>query len=113
MNVFRRLVTEAPDTQTFRDTKPTLLVSWWCTAYALAVILLRFCGRYVRAEKVFLEDGVMVFAIVPLLIRMAFIHVVLVYGTNNTQTDGLSEKSIHNREIGSQLVLTSRIFYAA
>ncbi|KAH7409216.1 hypothetical protein BKA64DRAFT_390715 [Cadophora sp. MPI-SDFR-AT-0126] len=113
MEVFRRLVSEAPDIQTFRDTKPTLLVSWWCTAYAVAVIILRFCGRYVRAEKVFLEDGIMVLAIVPLLIRMAFTHVVLVYGTNNTKTDGLSAKSIHDREIGSQLVLISRIFYAA
>ncbi|KAK0109809.1 hypothetical protein ONS95_002481 [Cadophora gregata] len=113
MDVFRRFVSEAPDIQTFRDTKPTLLVSWWCTAYAIAVIFLRFCGRYVRAEKVFLEDGIMVLAIVPLLIRMAFTHVVLVYGTNNTKTDGLSEKSLHDREIGSQLVLASRIFYAA
>ncbi|KAL5317654.1 hypothetical protein ACEPPN_014751 [Leptodophora sp. 'Broadleaf-Isolate-01'] len=113
MDILRRFVTEAPDIQTFRDAKPTLLVSWWCTAYALAVIFLRFCGRYVRTEKVFFEDGIMLMAIVPLLIRMAFTHVVLVYGTNNTKTDGLSAKSIHDREIGSQLVLISRIFYAA
>ncbi|CZT47622.1 related to integral membrane protein PTH11 [Rhynchosporium secalis] len=113
MDIFRRLAVEAPDIQTFRDSKPTLLVSWWCTAYALAVIFLRFCGRYVRAEKVFLEDGVMVMAITPLLVRMAFAHAVLVYGTNNTKTDGLLEKSIQNRKIGSQLVLVSRVFYAA
>ncbi|KAL2068904.1 hypothetical protein VTL71DRAFT_15242 [Oculimacula yallundae] len=113
MDIFRRLVVEAPDIQTFRDAKPTLLVSWWCTVYALAVIFLRICGRYVRAEKIFFEDGIMIMAIIPLLVRMAFVHVVLVYGTNNTKTDGLSEKSIQHREIGSQLVLVSRVFYAA
>lgn len=113
MELFRRLVTEAPDIQTFRDNKPTLLVSWWCTGYAVTVIFFRFCGRYVRTEKVFLDDGIMLAAIFPLFARMAFLHVVLVYGTNNTKTDGLSEKSIHDREIGSQMVLVVRVFYAA
>ncbi len=113
MDILRRLVTEAPDLQTARDNKPTLLVSWWCTAYAVAVIFIRFCGRYVRAEKVFLEDGIMLAALCPLFIRMAFVHVVLKNGTNNTKTDGLSEQNIHDRELGSQMVLASRIFYAA
>lgn len=44
---------------------------------------------------------------------MALVHVVLLYGTNNTQTDGLSAEAIRKREIGSKLVLASRIFYAA
>lgn len=66
-----------------------------------------------RAEKIFLEDGIMVGAMVPLLIRMAFVHVVLIYGTNNTKTEGLSSENIKHRELGSQLVLISRIFYVA
>lgn len=66
-----------------------------------------------RAEKVFAEDRIMMLAIIPLLVRMAFTHVVLLYGTNNTVTDTLSPLAIHRRQIGSQLVLASRIMYAA
>ncbi len=71
MDLFRRFATAAPALQTFHDNKPTLLVSWWCTFYAITVILLRVGGRYIRTEKIFVEDGLMMVAIVPLLIRMA------------------------------------------
>ncbi|KAI9046613.1 hypothetical protein LZ554_009356 [Drepanopeziza brunnea f. sp. 'monogermtubi'] len=114
MDIVRRLTTnEAPDIQGFREIKPTLLVSWWCTIYAVVIILFRFAGRYARAEKVFIEDGIMLAALLPISIRQAFVHVVLLHGTNNTKFDGLSTESIREREIGSQMVLISRIFYAA
>lgn len=51
-------------------------------------------------------------AIIPLLARMALVHVVLLYGTNNTTLDGLTQEAIHNRMIGSKFVLGARIFYA-
>ncbi|KUJ15378.1 uncharacterized protein LY89DRAFT_670855 [Mollisia scopiformis] len=102
-----------PPLTTFRDSKPTLLVAWWCTCYSIVIIGIRFGGRYVRAEKVFLEDAIMLLAITPLLIRMAFVHFVLLDGTNNTVTAGLSLQAIHQRELGSQLVLGARVFYAA
>ncbi|KAL8926395.1 MAG: hypothetical protein Q9208_002938 [Pyrenodesmia sp. 3 TL-2023] len=44
---------------------------------------------------------------------MALVHLVMLWGTNNAQTDGLSALSIHHREIGSKVVLVSRILYAA
>ncbi len=113
MDLFRRFVDEPPDFQSFRDVKPTLLTCWWASLYAAAIIFVRAIGRYVRAEKLFAEDKIMLLAIIPLLIRMAFTHVVLVYGTNNTVTDGLSALAIHHRQIGSQMVLASRIMYAA
>jgi hypothetical protein len=113
MDLLRRLVTEPPEQQPFRQNKPTLLVSWWCTAYSITIIFFRVAGRYVRTEKIFVEDGLMLLAILPLLMRMAFTHVVLLYGTNNTVTTGLTDLAIHRREIGSQLVLVSRIMYAA
>jgi hypothetical protein len=112
MDLFRRFVDEPPDFQSFRDVKPTLLTSWWATLYAIAIIFIRVVGRYVRAEKVFAEDGIMMLAIIPLLVRMAFTHVVLLYGTNNTVTDALSPQAIHRRQIGSQMVLAARIMYA-
>jgi hypothetical protein len=54
----------------------------------------------------------MMASVIPLLIRMALVHVVLLYGTNNTKTAGLTEEEIRQREIGSRLVLAARIFYA-
>jgi len=67
----------------------------------------------VRTEKIFIEDGLMLMAIAPLLMRIAFVHVILLFGTNNTGLVGLTAEGIHRREIGSKFVLTSRIMYAA
>ncbi|KAH8646072.1 hypothetical protein BGZ60DRAFT_392142 [Tricladium varicosporioides] len=113
MEVFRRLATEAPELRAFRDDKPTLLVSWWCTFFSITVILTRVCGRYIRAERFFPEDGIMMASIIPLLIRMGLAHVVLLFGTNNIVTTGLSESTIKRHEIGSKAVLAARVFYAA
>ncbi len=43
---------------------------------------------------------------------MALVHVILLYGTNNTVTAGLSSEDVYKRSIGSRLVLAARIFYA-
>ena len=90
----------------------TLLVSWWCTIFSLVIILTRVVGRYVRTERLFREDKVMALSIIPLLIRMALVDVIMLYGTNNTTLGGLSQEEIYHRSIGSRLVLASRIFYA-
>ena len=103
---------EPPDLQTKAAMNPTLLVSWWCTGFALAAILVRVGGRYVRTEKLFREDWIMFGNILPLVIRMGLVHVILIWGTNNTKTAGLTSIEIHHRSIGSRLVLASRIFYA-
>ena len=113
MNIFRRFASEAPPAGTFFDNKPTLVVSWWCTIYAIVVILFRISGRYIRTEKLYLEDKVVVAGIFLLLLRMALVHMILLYGTNNVISEGLSTEEIQQREIGSQLVLVSRIVYAA
>lgn len=55
----------------------------------------------------------MAVSIIPLLARMALVHVVLIWGTNNTVTTGLAPLDLHHRQIGSKLVLASRIVYAA
>lgn len=54
----------------------------------------------------------MLASVAPLIIRMAFIHVVLIWGTNNTTTDGMADDEIVRREVGSRLVLGARVFYA-
>lgn len=101
-----------PDPRSRLDNNPTLLVSWWATGFSLVFILVRVCGRYVRVERFFPEDLIMMASVVPLLIRMALVHVILLFGTNNTKTASLSQNDIHHRVIGSKLVLVSRIFFA-
>lgn len=98
--------------QTKEQTHPTLLVGWWTTAFSLFIIIVRVCGRYFRIERLFPEDKVMLGSVAPLMIRMAFIHVVLVWGTNNTTTDGMVDDEVVKREVGSRLVLGARVFYA-
>jgi hypothetical protein len=75
--------------------------------------MFRVTGRYIRTEKLFKEDWLAFACLIPLLIRMAFVHLVLLYGTNNMETDGVSEDILQQRVTGSRLVLGSRIFYAA
>ncbi|KAH8699090.1 hypothetical protein BGW36DRAFT_294803 [Talaromyces proteolyticus] len=101
-----------PDPHTRVQDNSTLLVSWWCTVFSFAIILVRVVGRHVRMNRLFTEDKVMIASVFPLFVRMAFVHVVLIWGTNNTKTSTLTELDIQHREIGSRLVLASRIFYA-
>lgn len=107
------LYSAPPAARIFLDDKPTLLVSWWCSLFAATVIIFRICGRYIRTEKLFTEDWIAFLCLIPLFIRMGLVHVVLLYGTNNVIADGLSDLEVQHRQIGSKLVLASRIFYAA
>jgi hypothetical protein len=101
-----------PAMQTAYQVNPTLIMSWWATGFSLAIIVVRLCGRYMRVERFFPEDKVMMISVIPLVIRMVLVHFVLTLGTNNTTTTNLTEQDILNREIGSKLVLAARIFYA-
>jgi len=92
---------------------PTLLYSWWCTVFSAVIIGVRLSGRYIRNERLFREDKIMALSIIPLFARMGFVHVVLIWGTNNVNVSTLTDPLIiRHREIGSQMVLASRIFYA-
>ncbi|CAI6327121.1 unnamed protein product [Periconia digitata] len=114
MILARGLYSESPPERRGRiENNPTLLYSWWCTIFSASIIATRLVGRYMRNEYLFREDKIMALSIIPLFARMALIHVVLVYGTNNADTDDLTDPlEIHRREIGSRLVLAARIFYA-
>ncbi|KAK1831160.1 hypothetical protein QBC39DRAFT_95082 [Podospora conica] len=110
------LYSPPPPLRPFRDDKPTLLVSWWITALCSVVIALRLAGRYVRVEKLFFEDKLAALFLIPLVLRAAVVHVVLLYGTNNVLIPPLLELSqdqIRRRSIGSGLVLLSRILHPA
>jgi hypothetical protein len=51
--------------------------------------------------------------LIPLFCRMAVVHIILLYGTNNALITDQTADEIRRRAIGSKLVLVSRIFYAA
>jgi len=104
-----------PPLRPFSDDKPTLLVSWWITSLCSVVIALRLAGRYVRVEKLFFEDKIAGLFLIPLVLRAAVVHVVLLYGTNNVLVSPpleLSPEQIYRRSIGSRLVLLARILHA-
>ncbi|KAJ9158215.1 Integral membrane protein Pth11-like [Coniochaeta hoffmannii] len=112
------LYSAAPPARPFSEDKPTLLVCWWITVFCATFILLRVTGRLIRVERLFREDTIAAAALFPLFVRMALVHVVLLYGTNNVNLNGIdgiafSEGELHRRSIGSRLVLLSRIFDAA
>lgn len=113
MIILRDMNSTPPPAKAKIENNATLLVSWWCTGFAMAIITVRLCGRYVRTEKLFREDRIMAWSIIPLLLRMGLVHLILIWGTNNTITTGLTPLQIQHREIGSKLVLASRIMYAA
>lgn len=104
-----------PSATPFSEAKPQLLVAWWITLFSTSIILLRLAGRYVRVERLFAEDKVVAAALLPLYLRMGCVHMVYLYGTNNVDLAGLelSDRALARRVTGSQLVLASRIFYAA
>lgn len=109
------LYSDPPPLHHFSEDKPTLLVCWWITSFCAVIISLRIVGRFIRTEQLFTEDKTAALALVPLFLRMGCVHVILIYGTNNAQLAGagLSDDDIHRREIGSGLVLLSRVLYAA
>jgi len=111
------LYSEAPPARPFSQDKPTLLVTWWITILCAFVIGLRCAGRYIRVEHLFIEDKIAALALIPLFLRIGFVHVVLLYGTNNVLIDQnslrFSAEEIRRRSIGSGLVLISRIIYPA
>jgi hypothetical protein len=109
------LYSNPPPLRPFRDDKPTLLVCWWITLFCTVIILLRVGGRFVRSERLFREDKAAALALIPLYLRMGAVHVILMYGTNNAQFEGvhLSPKQMNEKRIASGLVLLSRILYAA
>ncbi|EGX52754.1 hypothetical protein TWF173_002197 [Orbilia oligospora] len=111
----RQLYREDNDPAPYRTIladNPTLLITWWATGCSLFVILIRCFGRYVRTMRLFRDDQWMLLSIIPLLIRLSLAHVVLKYGTNNTQSELLNDEEIRRREVGSQALLAARVFFA-
>ena len=100
------------------DNTTILAITYSCSVASLILIFIRILWqlyrRKYRAAKGHADDLWMGFSIAPLLLRLGFVHVVLIYGTNNVPNpESLSPEQIDLRVIGSKMVLASRIWYAA
>ncbi|KAI2626194.1 GPCR protein, PTH11-type [Xylaria nigripes] len=108
------LYSSPPPLHTPDGDKPTLLVCWWITLFCTTIIFLRVGGRFIRSEMLFREDKSVLFAVIPLFLRMGLVHTILLWGTNNAQFIWpLTETERRHKSIASALVIGSRILYAA
>ncbi|KAI0184275.1 hypothetical protein EV127DRAFT_240067 [Xylaria flabelliformis] len=108
------LYSSPPPLHSADDDKPTLLVCWWITLFCSTIIFLRVGGRFIRSEKLFREDRTVMLAVIPLFLRMGFLHLVLLWGTNNARfVWPLTKTELSHKSIASGLVIGSRILYAA
>lgn len=95
------------------EIKPTFIMSLWCTAYAITIIIFRCTGRWMRTERIWVEDVIIGLSVPVVIARTTLIAYVLNYGTNNVAEEDLTgAEDIRRREIGSQLVLCTRVLYA-
>ncbi|KAK1757117.1 hypothetical protein QBC47DRAFT_175215 [Echria macrotheca] len=110
------LYSSAPPARPFSDDKPTVLVAWWIAGLCSVVIALRLAGRWIRVERLFVEDKIAAYFLIPLFLRTAVIHVVLLYGTNNVLLETplqFTDEELRRRSVGSGLVLLTRVLHPA
>ncbi|KAJ6043411.1 uncharacterized protein N7446_001610 [Penicillium canescens] len=94
----------------------TLIILWVFTWVAIGLIVLRLLLRKVKGLTFVLGDYFAMGAILCALVRLALVHVILIWGTNNMSTTfrhthHFTPEEIRRREIASKFVLTNRVFY--
>lgn len=98
------------------ETIQTLVLLWVFTWLGMAIMGLRLLMRKVRGRTLNLSDKITIVCMLCLLARLAFIHIVLIWGTNKLSAQfraghTFSPGEIFRRETGSKLLLVSRIIY--
>ncbi|KAH6672397.1 hypothetical protein B0J14DRAFT_655281 [Halenospora varia] len=98
------------------DTIQTLILLWVFTWGAMFLMAVRLIMRKVRGQRFDLGDKLTFFAMFCLMARLGFIHVVLIWGSNNVSAafranHKFTSWEIYQREMGSKLTITSRPFY--
>ncbi|KAJ5280480.1 hypothetical protein N7478_005852 [Penicillium angulare] len=95
---------------------PTVIIHWVFTWVAIGLITLRLLLRKLKGFKFVLGDYFAMGAIVCALARLALVHVILIWGTNNMtesfrNSHNFTPEEIRRREIASKFVLANRVFY--
>ena len=95
---------------------PTLMLHWLFSWLALIIMGVRLGWKRAAKKSYNAGDYLTVAAIVCVLGRLGFIHIVLTWGTNNIpqalrQSHPLTDKDIYRREVGSRLAIGNRFIY--
>ncbi|KAJ5579264.1 hypothetical protein N7450_008131 [Penicillium hetheringtonii] len=94
----------------------TIILLWVFTWIAISLIVSRLVLRKWKGFHFNLGDYFSMGAILCALVRLALVHVILIWGTNNMtrefrDTHTFTLEEIHRREIASKFVLANRVFY--
>lgn len=95
---------------------PTLLIHWLFSILALIVMGVRLLWRKIARQPFNTGDYLTMAACLCCMVRLALIHVVLTWGTNNVpaavrKTKIFTEDELYRREIGSKFAIANRVFY--
>lgn len=95
---------------------PTLIIHWLFSWLALAIMALRLGWKHVSKKRYNMGDYLTVGAILCVLARLGFIHIVLTWGTNNIpkavwKSRTLTAEEIYRRGVGSRLAIANRFVY--
>ncbi|KAK5787868.1 hypothetical protein VI817_010365 [Penicillium citrinum] len=93
----------------------TIILLWVFTWIAISLIVSRLVLRKWKGFHFNLGDYFSMGAILCALVRLALVHVILIWGTNNMtrkfrDTHTFTLEEIHRREIASKFVLANRVF---
>ncbi|KAF2127932.1 hypothetical protein P153DRAFT_432363 [Dothidotthia symphoricarpi CBS 119687] len=94
----------------------TVLTHWLYSWLAITIMVVRLVSKKINKEVYNSGDYFTMGAMLCCTARVATIHVVLIWGTNNMDAKtraslDFTNKEIYRRTIGSQLTLASRVIY--
>jgi hypothetical protein len=94
----------------------TIIILWVFTWVVVGLIAFRLVLRKVKGLHFVLGDYFAMGAILCALIRLALVHVILIWGTNNISdtlrhTYHFTPEEIRQREVASKFLLVNRVFY--
>src|SRR5271170_7510566 len=98
------------------DTEVTIVITWVFTWLAEALMALRLIMRKRREQDLNISDYFTIAAMAFLIIRLAIVHLVLIWGTNNLtaayrDSHTFTAQEIYQLEVGSKLTLAVRAVY--
>lgn len=98
------------------DTIQTIIILYVFTWLAMGLMVARLVLRRYRGQTWDPSDYITMICMACLLARMSFVHVVLVWGSNNVtaayrQKHVFGQREIYERTVGSKLTLVNRVFY--
>lgn len=94
----------------------TIIIVWTFSWVAITIMAVRILWQRLQMRQLNLGDYLTMGAIFCAIARVAIIHVVLIWGSNNVTatfraTHHFSSTELYQREVGSKLTLVNRVFY--